>query len=113
MKSKALAILILTLALLLCACQASGPANDSAAATGSQDTTAPTAKALTAAEAQDIALADAGLTADQVTGLRTEYEVDDGVPEYSVEFRQGGYEYEYEIHAGTGKILSWDKDRDD
>jgi len=39
--------------------------------------------------------------------------VDDGIPEYSVEFRHDGWEYDYEIHAQTGKILDWDKERDD
>lgn len=69
--------------------------------------------ALTAADAQAIALAHAGFTADAVTRLRTEYDFDDGVPEFEVEFRVGGVEYEYEIHAETGAILSWEKERDD
>ena len=64
-------------------------------------------------EATAIALKDAGFTADQVTRLRTEFDYDDGRPEYEVDFHQGGYEYDYEIHAETGKILSRDKDRDD
>jgi len=52
------------------------------------------------------------LTADKVTGLRTEYDLDDGVPEYEVDFRQGDYEYDYTIHAETGKVLHWDKEFD-
>ena len=66
--------------------------------------------ALTRHDAQSIALKHAGLTADQVTNLRTEYDIDDGVPEYHVEFNYGGQEYEYEIHAQTGDILSLDRD---
>ena len=54
----------------------------------------------------------AGFTADQVKGLRTEFDQDDGIPEYSVEFYADGWEYDYEIHAETGKILEWDKDND-
>ena len=64
-------------------------------------------------EAMDIALKDAGFTADQVKGLHAEFDYDDGRPEYEVEFRQGGYEYDYEIHAETGAILHRDKDRED
>ena len=60
-----------------------------------------------------IALKDAGLTKDQVTGLRAEFEYDDAQPEYHVEFRYDGREYDYEIHAETGKILSRDKDLDE
>ena len=60
-----------------------------------------------------IALADAGFTEEQVTRLRAEYDRDNRAPEYDVEFQQGGYEYEYEIHAETGVILSKDKDWDD
>ena len=64
-------------------------------------------------EARDIALKHAGLTANQVSRLRVEFDYDDGVPEYEVDFVYDGFEYDYEIHAETGKILSWDKDRDD
>lgn len=68
---------------------------------------------LTEAEATDIALKDAGLTKDQVTRLRAEFDYDDGRPEYEVDFHHDGWEYDYEIHAETGKILSRDKDRED
>jgi hypothetical protein len=68
---------------------------------------------ITKDEAIAIALKDAGLTRDQVAGLRAEFDYDDGRPEYDVDFRQGNYEYDYEIHAESGKILSRDKDWDD
>lgn len=68
---------------------------------------------LTAEQAKEIALQHAGLTAGQVSHLKAEYDVDDGVPEYDVEFRYGNWEYEYEIHAQTGKVLFWDKELDD
>ena len=64
-------------------------------------------------EAIAIALADAGFEETQVSRLRAEFDFDDGIPEYDVEFVQDGREYEYEIHAESGKILKWDKDRDD
>lgn len=65
---------------------------------------------LTREEAEAIALKHAGFTADQVTYLRTEYEIDDGRPQYEVQFHQDRWEYDYEIDAQTGKILSFDKD---
>ena len=65
---------------------------------------------LTAEEAQAIALNHAGLTADQVRFLRAEYEIDDRIPQYDIEFHKDHWEYEYEIHAETGAILSFEKD---
>ena len=32
---------------------------------------------------------------------------------YEVDFEADGYEYEYEIHAETGEIITWDKEWDD
>lgn len=83
--------------------QSAGAAVESAA--GSQP-----AAALTKDQAQTIALAHAGFSADQVTGLRTEYEIDDGIPRFEVKFRQDRWEYDYEINAETGAILSYDRD---
>ena len=60
-----------------------------------------------------IALKDASLEENQVSRLKAEFDYDDGRPEYDVEFRYDGWEYEYEIHAESGKILNRDKDRDD
>lgn len=74
--------------------------------------TEPEPERLTKEQIKAIALEHAGLNADQVRGLEIEYDVDDGVPEYSVEFTCDGWEYDYEIHAETGKILEWDKDKD-
>ena len=76
-------------------------------------TTDNTTVSITAAEAEALALAHAGLTADQVTRLHSEYDVDNGVPQYEVEFHHDGWEYEYEVHAETGKILHSETDWDD
>jgi len=70
------------------------------------------AAALTQTEAEEIALLQAGFKADQVTGLHTEFDVDDGIPEYEVEFFQDGWEYDYTIHADTGEVLSYDISND-
>lgn len=65
---------------------------------------------ITAEHAQDIAILHAGVDQAEVSGLHTVLDIDDGRQEYDVEFRVGHLEYEYEIDAATGKILSWDKD---
>ena len=74
---------------------------------GSKTQTPPT---LSGIEAEDLALEHAGLPVDQVTALRSRYEIDDGIPQYDVEFYFEGWEYEYEIHAETGRILDFDRD---
>lgn len=38
---------------------------------------------------------------------------DDGVELYEIEFRSKGWEFEYEINAANGRIISWDMDYDD
>ena len=61
-----------------------------------------------AEKAKSVALAHAGVNQSQVTRLRCELEKDDGRWEYQVEFCYGTMEYEYEIDATTGAILSRD-----
>ncbi len=82
------------------------------APTQSTSVSTTSAAALTKEQAQAIALEYAGFSADQVSRLRTEYEIDDGVAQYDVSFYEGSWEYEFEIDAETGKILSYDKDRE-
>lgn len=65
---------------------------------------------LSSEQAQNIALEYAGFTSEQVSQLRVDYEIDDGIPQYEVEFREGRWEYSFEIHAETGAILSYEKD---
>lgn len=73
---------------------------------------APGPETISREEAISIALDHAGFTADQVTRLECEFDRDDRVPEYELEFHQGKYEYSYDIHAETGEILSWEKEID-
>ena len=70
----------------------------------------PASVRLTKAEAEAIALKHAAFSAGQVNGLRSKYDFDDAVAHYDVEFRVGQWEYEYEIHAETGAVLSFEKD---
>ena len=52
----------------------------------------------------------ADLTASQATFLRSILEYDDGRAVYDVEFWSGSTEYDYEIDAVSGTILSYDYD---
>ncbi len=61
------------------------------------------------AKAKEIALAHAGATADTVTRFEIEYDFDDGIPSYEIEFIFGGAEYDYDVHAETGEILKAEK----
>lgn len=75
------------------------------------DSTAPShAAKLTVEEAKAIALKHAGLTAEEVRFIKAEFDIDHGVPEYDIEFDKGRVEYEYEIHADTGEILTFEQD---
>ncbi|MCI8423253.1 MAG: PepSY domain-containing protein [Lawsonibacter sp.] len=65
---------------------------------------------LTNQEAQEIALSHAGLSAAQVTGLKSEQDWDDGQLEYEIEFWFGSVEYEYTILAADGTILDHEMD---
>ena len=65
---------------------------------------------ITADRAREIALADAGLTEADTQYLRTKADYDDGRSVYEVEFYADGTEYDYEIAAADGAILSKDYD---
>lgn len=68
--------------------------------------------AVTSAEAEDIALKDAGIAKANVTYIHTHNDNDDGRTVYDVEFRANGVKYEYSIGASDGKIYDKDIDRD-
>lgn len=61
-------------------------------------------------KAQEIALADAGVAAEDALHLIVKPDWDDGVRIYEVEFYTASQEYDYEIHAETGGILSRDRE---
>lgn len=64
-------------------------------------------------KAKEIALSKAGLSASDVIFERVELDRDDGVVCYEIEFRNGRTEFDAEIKADDGKILSWEADLDD
>lgn len=65
------------------------------------------------AAAKAAALKHAGLTEDSIRELDMELDREDGVLVYEIEFKAGGYEYEYTIDAATGKILAQERELDD
>jgi uncharacterized membrane protein YkoI len=67
---------------------------------------------ITADEAKAIALKHAKLDEADVTFARAKLSYDDGVYEYEVEFYKDYTEYDYDIDANTGKIISFDQDAD-
>lgn len=69
--------------------------------------------AISADRAKEIALKDAGISANNATFQPTKLELDDGRWEYEVEFYSGSMEYDYEINAETGAIISRDVDQRD
>lgn len=70
--------------------------------------------ALTADQAKNKALAHAGLKANQVTFVKSKLDWDDGRQVYDVEFYTSDYkEYDYEIDASTGEVVSYDFDAED
>ncbi len=88
------------------------PTVTQAAATGAGTTgsAAVAGTTITEEEAQQIALDHAGLTAEEVTFVRVHMDYDNGRTEYEVEFYAGNREYDYDIDAATGAILSVDYD---
>lgn len=78
--------------------------NDEASATGTASIPAEQAKAK--------ALEHAGTAADKVTFVQAKLDYDDGKLVYDVEFYTGTKEYDYEIDANTGAVISYDFDAD-
>ena len=75
--------------------------------TGSQTTTT---KKITKAKAKSIALKHAGVSASKATFVKAKLDYEDGQQVYEIEFYSGNTEYDYEILASNGKIISYDKD---
>ena len=71
-------------------------------------TSAPTAYTLE--QAKEIALADAGLSAAQVTFTETEADRDDGNTYFELDFQTADTRYDYEINRLTGEIYSKSKE---
>ena len=64
-------------------------------------------------EAKKAAFDHAGVSETDVTGLRIRLDYDDGRQVYDVEFYSGSKEYDYEISASDGSVLSFDQEMDE
>lgn len=88
-----------------------GASADGANSSGTSSQSTDGSAAITEDQAREIALANAGLTAEEVTFLKTKLDRDDGRLVYDVEFYTADYtEYDYEIDAADGTVLSSDFD---
>ncbi|MDR0948904.1 MAG: PepSY domain-containing protein [Lachnospiraceae bacterium] len=72
----------------------------------------PTNDLISAASAEQIALNHAGVGSGDVSYLYSEFDLDNGRTLYEVSFYYNRMEYEYDIDAVTGNILSYDQDYD-
>ncbi len=70
---------------------------------------APSGDTISKSKAKSIALKDAGLKASEIYDYEIELDRDNGVLHYDVSFEKDGKDYDYEINAKTGKIISVEK----
>jgi len=89
-----------------------GLENSSAEANSAQNTP-DTSNFIGEEKAKDIALERAGINAEGVIFDRVELDRDDGVWHYEVELRQNKNEFDLDIKADDGTVLSFEKDYND
>ena len=105
-------VMILVLATVLGGCdevQQSLSAGQVPAAVSSAQSAIPDT-AVTAEQARQIALQNAGLDEKDVVFVKTWLDMENGRLVYEVEFYSGNMEYDYDIDAQTGAIVSMDQD---
>lgn len=88
-------------------------AEDYDAAQAAQTPPAASGAAITAEEAKQIALEHAGVNEADIRALELETDRDDGRTVYEFSWKIGWTEYDYDIDAATGEILSFSQDVDD
>ena len=91
------------------AASSSSTATSSAASTSSKSSSAAQGS-ISEQQAKDIALKHAGLAESAVTFVKLGQEQDDGILKWDVEFVANGTEYDYDIDANTGDIVSFDNE---
>lgn len=67
---------------------------------------------ITAKYAKETALRHAGLSESQVNHLDVDLDRENGKLIYEVDFNSGNTEYDYDIDAETGEVISADKSKD-
>ena len=88
-------------------------AEDYDAAQAAQTPPAASGTGITAEEAKQIALEHAGVNEADIRALELETDRDDGRTVYEFSWKVGWTEYDYDIDAATGEILSFSQDVDD
>ena len=64
-------------------------------------------------KAKEIAFAHAGIAAEDIYFYEMDMDVEKGVMVYEIDFKCGGYEYEYDVDAQTGDVVKNKKEIDD
>ena len=67
---------------------------------------------ITIEKAKEIALDHAGVNAQNARFENAEFDKDDGIPLYELEFTANNVEYEYDIHAESGTVLKAEKEKE-
>jgi len=91
---------------------ASSQASSASAGTASSSTASSSDDLLSEEEARRIVLEHAGLTEDQVTFVTFEMDRGRCRTEYDLEFYAGSEEYDYEIDAYSGEVISYSAEKD-
>ncbi len=63
--------------------------------------------------ARSIALENAKVGSDSISGYKCRLERENGRMVYEIDFKSGGFEYEYEIDAVSGSVLKQDREKED
>lgn len=74
---------------------------------------APSRQLIGESRAREIALKHARLSQSAVRELECELDRDDNTAVYEVSFKNGGFEYQYDIDAYSGSIRDFEKEKDD
>ena len=103
MKKIALATIILVACISLIGCNKSSTPNNQNSNNNK----------ITMEQAQEIALKHAKLTSDQVSFIKTDTELENGIEVYNIEFSYENKEYDYKISSSNGEIVEYDSDIED
>lgn len=103
MKKIALATIILVACISLIGCNKSSTPNNQNSNNNK----------ITMEQAQEIALKHAKLTSDQVSFIKTDTELENGIEVYNIEFSYENKEYDYKINSANGEIVEYDYDIED
>lgn len=79
----------------------------------SASSAAPSKQLIGESRAREIALKHARLSQSAVRELECELDRDDGTAVYEVSFKNGGFEYQFDIDAYSGSIRDFEKEKDD